>query len=78
MLFQESQALDYLHTVSAIVDSIERKVELTTFERFTPPKNASIPTVMTWEKQIEKVYQRLELLRDDTECAHLALLAGFF
>jgi hypothetical protein len=87
--FQKSQTLDFLHTISAIVDSIEKRVELTTCEQdadFIPPSlrsppppinaAAAIPSVASWLGRIEKVIFRLQLLRDDADFSYLSLLAG--
>ena len=85
--FQKSRTLDYLHTISAVVDSIEKRVELTTCEQDdfippnlrmppSPPPIAAIPSVASWLRRIEKVIYRLQLLRDNTDFSYLSLLAG--
>lgn len=86
--FHKSRTLDHLHTVAALVDSLERKVELTTceqdefipasFKKSEPPMHNNLPVVAVWERRLDKAVKRLELLRDNAECAYLALLAGAF
>ena len=85
--FQKSQTLDFLHTISAIVDSIEKRAELTICEQdpdFIPANlrqatthhPSALPSVASWLRRIEKVIYRLQLLRDNTDFAYLSLLAG--
>lgn len=88
--FEKSKTFDYIHTVAAIIDALNDKVQIssveeeewipTTFHSYPSDSGnidySRIPSSYNWQNMIERCFYRLSLIRDDTENCHLVYLAG--
>lgn len=83
----KSSLLDHIHTLSAVVDALEKKTELTIIEeddfipygfKDHPPLvySKEAPPVYNWKMRMEKVVQRLRILRNCSKAAFIAFLLG--